>query len=103
MTYKGKIYIPSPAVSNVLQALHEGYVGFDRCLLAAKQTIFWPSMAKDIKRQVEKCDLCAEFSNIKRMSALTLSPFEKSVAALRPMQNVQVDIFKLKAGTNFWW
>ena len=55
MTYQGKIYIPSPAVRDVLKALYKGHAGFNRCLLAAKQTMFWPSMAKDIKREVKKC------------------------------------------------
>ena len=65
MTYQGRIYIPSPAVSDVLKALHEGHGGVVRCLAAAKQTVFWPTMAKDIARDVEKCKLCTEFSNKK--------------------------------------
>ena len=73
LTYQGKIYIPAPAISNVLLALHEGHEGYDRCLAAAKQTMFWPSMTKDIQHQVDKCDPCAEFSNIRKTSTPTLA------------------------------
>ena len=52
LTYQGKIYIPAPAISNVLLVLHEGHAGYIRCLNAAKQSVFWPSMAKYIQHQV---------------------------------------------------
>ena len=69
-------------VNDVLKALHKGHAGVGRCLAAAKQTVFWPTMTKDITREVEKCKLCAKFSNKKRITAPTLDSFETSMAVL---------------------
>ncbi len=54
LTYHGKIFIPASAVLDVLLAVHEGHAGYTRCLNAAKQSVFWPSMAKDIERHIHK-------------------------------------------------
>ena len=51
--------------------------------------------------QVSKCETCKEFSNIRKPATPTLQTFEKSVAALRPMQHVQMDIFEPTAGVNY--
>ena len=72
LTYQGKIFIPVSAVPDVLLALHEGHAGYVRCLNAAKQSVFWPSMAKDIERHVHKCETCNKFSNIRKQSAPSL-------------------------------
>ena len=58
-------------------------------------------MSKDIRQQVENCDTCAEFSNIRKTNKPTLASFDKSVAALQPMQHIRADLFKPKAGIVF--
>ena len=50
---------------------------------------------------MENCETCAEFLNIRKTNKPTLAPFDKSVAALWPMQHVQADLFELKAGLVF--
>ena len=101
LTYHGKIFIPDPAIPDVLLALHEGHAGFERSRLAAKQSVFWPSMNTDIMKKTSSCEACAKFSNIRSPANPTLDTFETSVAALKPMQHVQADLFEPKAGTIF--
>merc|ERR1712105_449527 len=101
LTYHSKVFIPKSAIPEVLIALHEGHSGVQRCQHAAKQSVFWPTMMQDIEKFILKCDTCKEFSNIRKPQVPSIQPFEKSIAALQPMQNVQMDIFEPKAGTCF--
>ena len=43
-----------------LQYVHEGHQGKDRCLLRARNTVFWSKMTYDIQQLIEKCIICQE-------------------------------------------
>ena len=43
----------------IIQELHgEGHVGRDRTLQLIRDSYFWPSMRKEVKRFVERCRIC---------------------------------------------
>ena len=42
----------------MLQYIHEGHQGKERCLLRARNTVFWPKMMYDIQQLIEKCMIC---------------------------------------------
>ena len=44
----------------MLQYIHEGHQGNERCLLRARNTVFWPKMTYDIQQLIEKCMICQE-------------------------------------------
>ena len=44
----------------MLQYIHEGHQGKERCLLWARNTVFWPKMTYDIQELIERCIICQE-------------------------------------------
>ena len=45
----------------MLQYIHKGHQGKERCLLRARNTIFWSKMTYDIQQLIEKCMICQEY------------------------------------------
>ena len=44
----------------MLQYIHEGHQGKERCLLWARNTVFWPKMTYDVQELIERCIICQE-------------------------------------------
>ena len=57
-----RIIIPNACCDEVLAKLHEGHFGVERTKLRARDSVYWPSMYKDIESMVRSCDKCQEFS-----------------------------------------
>lgn len=85
------LVIPTSMRPYILELIHEGHLGIDRCLRQARSAVYWPNITVDIKNKVEQCLICLKFrkSNI----ADTLMPHEP---ALLPWQKVAVDFFYFK-------
>ena len=45
----------------MLQYIQEGHQGKERCLLRARNTVFWPKMTYDVQQLIEKCMICQEY------------------------------------------
>ena len=58
ITYGNRIIVPKEMRSEMLQYVHEGHQGKERCLLRARNTLFWPKMTYDIQQLIEKCIIC---------------------------------------------
>ena len=41
--------IPSRLRPQMLQIIHQGHMGTEKCLLKAKESLFWPGISRDIK------------------------------------------------------
>ena len=61
----------------MLQYIHEGHQGKERCLLRAKNTVFWPKMTYDVQELIERCIICQEHGKSQPVIGTTqeLSPF----------------------------
>ena len=59
------------------QYVHEGHQGKERCLLSARNTIFWPKMTYNIQQLIEKCIICQEHGKSQPIIGTTqeLPPF----------------------------
>jgi hypothetical protein len=59
--FKGeKIVIPRALRSQMLDKVHIGHMGIEKCKMRARDIIFWPGMGKDIETVVSKCSVCQE-------------------------------------------
>ena len=47
-----RIIIPSESRKRTLSSIHEGHQGETKCLLRAKEAVYWPGMYKDIENMV---------------------------------------------------
>ena len=57
------IVVPESCRDEILDQLHEGHFGINRTKLHARDSVYWPSINKDIECLVKTCDLCLEHSH----------------------------------------
>ena len=77
-----KIVVPNDLRREMLDKIHEGHFGVEKCKSRARQIFYWPGMLHDIENLVAKCSTCEKFrpKNCKEplISHEILSlPFEK--------------------------
>ena len=58
VTKGARLMIPSTLRSKVLEQIHEGHLGIEKCMLKARDSVFWPGISNDIRETVEKCGIC---------------------------------------------
>ena len=61
----------------MLQYIHEGHQGKERCLLRARNTVFWPKITYDIQELIDRCIICQEHGKSQSIIGTTqeLPPF----------------------------
>ena len=57
VTKGSRLLIPSILRSKMLEQIHEGHQGIEKCMLKAKESVFWPEISDDIREAVEKCGI----------------------------------------------
>ena len=74
----------------MLQYIHEGHQGKERCLLRARNTVFWPKITYYIQELIERCIICQEHGKSQSIIGTTqeLPPF--------PWHTLATDIFYWK-------
>ena len=45
----------------MIARVHSSHLGLDTCARRASDVLFWPSMAGQIKEQVQNCEVCNDF------------------------------------------
>ena len=54
-----RIIIPKSLRKEVLDAIHLGHQGETKCILIARESVFWPGITNDVKAMVQSCNTCA--------------------------------------------
>ena len=77
ITCGNRIIVPKEMRPDLLQYIHEGHQGKERCLLRARNTVFWPKMTYDVQQLIEKCIICQEYGKSQPIIGTTqeLPPF----------------------------
>ena len=60
LTCGSRIIVPHEMRAEMLQYIHEGHQGKERCLLRARNTVFWPKITYDIQELIGRCIICQE-------------------------------------------
>ena len=47
----------------IMQEIHNGHLGMEKCKLRAKSCIYWPGIYKEIETTVASCSACKKFEN----------------------------------------
>ena len=50
-----RLIVPVAMKNVVLQAIHEGHMGIEKCKRRSKSCVCWPSMNNDIEKQTKEC------------------------------------------------
>ena len=90
VTCGSRIIVPHEMRAEMLQYIHEGHQGKERCLLRARNTVFWPRISYDIQELIERCIICQEHGKSQPIVGITqeLPPF--------PWHTLATDIFYWK-------
>ena len=70
ITCGNRIIVPKEMRPEMLQYTHEGHQGKERCLLWARNTVFWPKMTYNVQELMERCIICQE--HVKSHQSLVL-------------------------------
>ena len=62
------IIIPQTLHKEMIQLLHTGHLGLEKCLNRAKQSMYWPSLYDELKDLITNCTTCLKFSTQKPTS-----------------------------------
>ena len=90
ITCGNRIIVPKEMRPKMLQYIQEGHQGKERCLLQARNTVFWPKMTYDVQELIERCIICQEHGKSQPIIGTTqeLPPF--------PWHTLATDIFYWK-------
>lgn len=90
-----KVVIPRSMRTEILERIHDGHLGINKCLSRARQLVFWPGITGDITTFIKRCSVCRELSYQQAEEPLLMRETPS-----RPWQRIGVDLFYY-AGTSF--
>ena len=84
--------IPKAPRGEIAQKAHVSHQGVVASLRRARDSVFWPSMGKDIQEVVEECEVCAEYQprNVQQ-------PMQSHEIPSRPWSRLGCDLFSLNS------
>lgn len=56
-----RIVIPAKLREDILDKLHQGHLGVEKCRSRARSSVFWPSINQSIQDKVAKCSVCLQY------------------------------------------
>ena len=86
--FHDRIVIPSVLRAEILERLHNGHQGRERCKRLARSAVFWPHINRDIDSTVDKCHQCLSCRNSPPREAL-----RPHLIPNRAWQKVGIDLF----------
>ena len=86
-----QIMIPDKMREDILKQIHEGHLGFNKCQLRAKETVYWPGLNDQLENLILNCQLCLKYSRSKNKST-PHTALGHEVPAV-PWRKVATDIF----------
>ena len=62
LTKGSRLLIPSTLSRKTLEQITEGHQGIEKCMLKARESVFWPEISGEIREVVKKCGICQALS-----------------------------------------
>ena len=88
LVFASRIVIPSPMRPEILDRIHDGHQGINKCLERARLGVWWPGITSNIKRIVTMCSHCTEKRPTQRHEPLMTTPLPQG-----PWIRVGIDLF----------
>ena len=93
-----RIVIPNKQCKAILQLLHEGNLGLNKCKLRAKGSVYWPGLNDQLEELVLNCNLCLKYSTAKCKLEPSLSLGQE--VPLYPQTKLAMDIFHFEGASH---
>ena len=90
-----KIVIPASLRKRVLNIVHTGHQGETKCILLARESVFWPRKTEEIKKMVRECGICNKYQ-----AAQARLPILQPELPSFPWEKLGTDIFEID-GTKY--
>ena len=78
----------------MLEKIHSAHLEAERCIRAARDSLYWPTIQNDIKYLCDNCETCQEFKPEQTKQPMQSQPIPK-----RRWQYVSTDLFTIKKDT----
>ena len=88
-----RIVIPRSMQNDILEKIHSGHQGITRCTDRAKQTVWWPSIERQVREKIERCLVCSQHRH------QSPEPLIPSSFPDYPFQRAATDLFQWKGVT----
>ena len=85
-----RLIVPTAKRSSVLQLIHEGHLGIQKCKARARLCVYWPNINDDIEKMVKSCSVCNRYVNSNQKE-----PMIPHQLPDRPWEEVCADYFTL--------
>ena len=82
-----KLIIADAMIPEMLNRIHEGHQGINRCLRLARESIWWLGMTRAIEQTITNCRTCCKFQAEKSQ------PLISTEVPLYPWQKIGIDFF----------
>ena len=92
-----RIVIPAKKHEAVLNLIHEGHLGLNKCKLHAKETVYWPGCNDQLEKLILKCELCLKYSQSKCKQKPTMSLGQE--IPLNPWTKIVTELFHFKGAS----
>ena len=83
-----KIIIPQSLHPEMLNKIHNGHMGTEKCKRRAQDVLYWPGMNSQIDEMVLKCLICLEYCPSNQKEPMIPQPISTS-----PWETVTTDLF----------
>lgn len=84
-----KVVIPASMRREMLDRIHQGHLGVNKCKSRARQLVFWPGINQDIESICHKCAPCRKYAYKQPTEPLKMRP-----APPQPWYRVGADLFE---------
>ena len=89
LLYGSRIVVPTSLQKQVLQKVHHGHQGIQRCRLRITSSVWWPGISNAMERYIRSCPQCVK-SYVPPKEPLITTPLPT-----RPWQKLAADLFEL--------
>ena len=89
LLFNDRIVIPESLRADVMDRVHEGHQGIERCRMRVCSSVWWPGCGKEVTETVQKCPTCAKTAKQRR------EPLIVSQLPEYPWKVIGTDLFEL--------
>ena len=86
-----RLIVPSTLQKGAIQRIHNGHQGTDKCLVRARDSVYWPGIINQITLITSSCSHCLDYRN--RQTAESPVPHEIPVV---PWTKVGTDVLHIR-------
>ncbi|KAL1446513.1 hypothetical protein WDU94_015619 [Cyamophila willieti] len=84
-----RVIVPTVLRQEILQQIHQGHLGINKCQARARDVVYWPNITSEIEQFVNKCEVCQKYKNNNQRE-----PLMSLETPTQPWQRISSDVFK---------